>query len=590
VRDGKDNYRLLSYDSLDRLKKIEFTGANTTLDVTEPYVSYTYNRDGDLTSETTREQGTGTVRTRTMTYDKLGRLLTEDLPGGSSPDQTYAYDLVGNLISFADSGGAVEYTYDELNRARSIYEPDATKPTKFQYNDDGQRTLTTYPNDVKVKQDYDDAQRLTAITSYKTDVNSPLEKFTYGYRQPTTNRQTPLIFEKTDGVLNQTTRYAYDALDRLDTATILSSTNSPLAAYDYDLDAAGNVVKRTVTGPAAPASTTNYAYNAANELCDRKTASATAGCTAATYGYDRNANQTATPQRTAAYDLADRTSALTVNATATSMIYLGAGQDRWSAEGNAGLQHNVLGISRRNVGFAVAYFVRDDQGKLVSSRVGSTRAYYLFDALGSITATTDSSGTLTARFDYEPYGTPAPSLSGQWGYVAGIAADVPPGQFGFAAGYRSVAGLYHFGQRYYDPADMRWTQPDPLDQTGDLRQGNRYLYAGADPVNVVDLRGTDIGDTLGDAADAVGSAAEDTVSFVKRNAGKAASITSNLGSASAAYLAVRLGAGACFAGATAGGPVGWTAGYLSCSVFVVGSAGVAGYELYDAYKTARSIR
>lgn len=37
---------------------------------------------------------------------------------------------------------------------------------------------------------------------------------------------------------------------------------------------------------------------------------------------------------------------------------------------------------------------------------------------------------------------------------------------------------------------MRWTQPDPLDHTGDLREGNLFGYAASDPVNLKDLRGT----------------------------------------------------------------------------------------------------
>ena len=74
-------------------------------------------------------------------------------------------------------------------------------------------------------------------------------------------------------------------------------------------------------------------------------------------------------------------------------------------------------------------------------------------------------------------------------------ADVTQGDLGFASGYRSTAGLYHFGQRFYDPSLMRWTQPDPLDQTGDLSEGNRYVYVGADPVGTTDpsdLRGARI--------------------------------------------------------------------------------------------------
>ena len=50
-------------------------------------------------------------------------------------------------------------------------------------------------------------------------------------------------------------------------------------------------------------------------------------------------------------------------------------------------------------------------------------------------------------------------------------------------------GLVHFGQRYYDPQIGRWTQPDPLDQTGNLREGNRYAYVGGDPINASDPRG-----------------------------------------------------------------------------------------------------
>jgi RHS repeat-associated protein len=79
-----------------------------------------------------------------------------------------------------------------------------------------------------------------------------------------------------------------------------------------------------------------------------------------------------------------------------------------------------------------------------------------------------------------------PSGSGQLGSGS---ADVPGGQFGFASGYKSTAGPYHYGQRYYDPALMRWTQPDPLDQTGDLREGNRYVYAAGNPVGIVDPTG-----------------------------------------------------------------------------------------------------
>jgi RHS repeat-associated protein len=63
---------------------------------------------------------------------------------------------------------------------------------------------------------------------------------------------------------------------------------------------------------------------------------------------------------------------------------------------------------------------------------------------------------------------------------------------GFAGGYTVAASgsmkLVHFGKRFYDPDLGRWTQPDTLDQAGDLRQANLYLYVGQDPVNFYELR------------------------------------------------------------------------------------------------------
>jgi hypothetical protein len=52
--------------------------------------------------------------------------------------------------------------------------------------------------------------------------------------------------------------------------------------------------------------------------------------------------------------------------------------------------------------------------------------------------------------------------------------------------------LYTFGTRYYDPSLGRWTQQDPVGGSlGDLNSANRYVYAGDDPVNLVDPSGKD---------------------------------------------------------------------------------------------------
>jgi RHS repeat-associated protein len=47
-------------------------------------------------------------------------------------------------------------------------------------------------------------------------------------------------------------------------------------------------------------------------------------------------------------------------------------------------------------------------------------------------------------------------------------------------------GLYHFGERYYEPTTGRWTQPDPA---GGLTE---FAFAGDDPMNDFDPSGDSI--------------------------------------------------------------------------------------------------
>ena len=63
----------------------------------------------------------------------------------------------------------------------------------------------------------------------------------------------------------------------------------------------------------------------------------------------------------------------------------------------------------------------------------------------------------------------------------------------YASGYTdSATGLIQFGLRYYQPATGRWTQQDPLGGSlFDPSSGNRYAYANANPVNLVDPTGAD---------------------------------------------------------------------------------------------------
>jgi RHS repeat-associated protein len=92
---------------------------------------------------------------------------------------------------------------------------------------------------------------------------------------------------------------------------------------------------------------------------------------------------------------------------------------------------------------------------------------------------TDASANISARYVYKnPYGTDVDT--------SGTAAR----PLRFAGEYLDTeTGLYKIGARYYQPTLGRWTQQDPIDQPADLRQSNPYLFAGGDPVNLVDPTG-----------------------------------------------------------------------------------------------------
>jgi len=519
VTKTKDALRRETSAKLTTTSKVQnYTAASNS--GTTPNASFTFDSDDNQSGSKT-PAGSGSISSSADFGAQDGdSAAPSSYTGVSSGVQGSAY-LPGRTVNRQDHRTYMNWTNGSDTNALAarssarttpptVFEPGVAKATRFQHDKDGKRTKTAYPNGVVIDQAYDDAKRLIEVHAQKPGATAlTLQRFRYRYADPSTQRETPLRFETIDDKLGKTTRYDYDGMDRLTSATIKSSTgdwaaNGVLAKYAYALDATGSATSKVQSGSELTANTTNYLYNAANQLCWRSTSGAAppASCpNPQQWAYDKNGNQLSGNGTSASYSLADQMTSLTVGAASPmAMVYYGSGQDRWSSEGGVAFQHNVLGVGSRGN----TYFTRDDAGKLVSRRNGTSREYYVMDALGSVTGVTDGAGALVARHDYEPYGKPAPT---SW---ATGSSDVAQGQFGFAGGYRSTGGLYHFGQRWYDPEALRWTQLDPLDQSGDLREGNRYLYAGADPVNLTDPNGMDIIDDLEDAKDGVVDTARST--------------------------------------------------------------------------------
>ena len=278
----------------------------------------------------------------------------------------------------------------------------------------------------------------------------------------------------TDQAGNKTT-YTYDALNRLTEALTKSSGGSTTADYRYTLDGNGNLLQET-TG----SGTTSYAYNADNQTCWSYTGSNTNACSSPPSGahaetYDLNGNLTSTGSGiTLTYNALDQTTAL--NGIAYS--YWGEGQNQRVGGGQARFSYDQLGLSSRSEYGETISLTRDPNGQLVDQR-GASNYYPLLDGQGSIIALTDSSGHLANTYAYDPNG----NRTSQTGSA--------PAYWGFQGGYMVDNGLYHYGARYYNPAQATWTQQDPLNQTSSLTQADRYVFAGDNPVNEADPSGAD---------------------------------------------------------------------------------------------------
>jgi RHS repeat-associated protein len=206
-----------------------------------------------------------------------------------------------------------------------------------------------------------------------------------------------------------------------------------------------------------------------------------------TYAYDANGNETSNSQgRATSYNNRNHASSITPpGLSARTQTYGGPTQFEWLSNGSVNYMNDLLGVASEKDGAgATRYFTRTPTGTVIGQReAGGANRYYVHpDALGSTVNVTNGSGVEQADWEYDPYGQRLAESSGN-----------PPVNWAFAGQYRSEPlSLYKMGHRFYDPKLGRWTQVDPIDQASDLRESNRYGYAGADPINLTDPTGTDV--------------------------------------------------------------------------------------------------
>ena len=473
--DAKGQQTNYTYFADDNVAQVTYTDSNgAALNPPTPSVSYTY--DTNYNRQTTMVDGSGTTvyaynpvtvppalganraasidgpvtnDTITFTYDELGRVSNRKINGNAN-SETWAYDSLGRMSSDVNKLGTFNYSYIGVtHRLQTLTYPGGLT-ANYSY----------FPN----LQD----KRLQQIKS-QTSMSVLLSQFDYTYD---TEGQLQTWKKNYPGLATpQRLDLGYDNADQLLTAPLKKATNNALIRqYTYGYDLASNRTTEQVG-----TSTTTSTPNNVNAITSQS------GGTNRTLSYDANGSLTSDGgTRTFEWDGANRLVAINYTGTTqrSEFSYDGLNRCVKLVEKNG----NTVASTRKFVwcGTEKCEFRNNNgavQFQLYSQGQYQNNAAYFYtrDHLGSIREMTDASGTVVARYDYDP-----------WGRSTTVIGTNKP-DFNFTGLYQHAkSGLDMATYRFYDPDLGRWLNRDPSGESGGL---NLYAYAGGNPANRVDPQG-----------------------------------------------------------------------------------------------------
>jgi RHS repeat-associated protein len=442
VTDAAKRTTSYTYDPANRVKEVTYSDGKT------PAVKYEYNGDGKLTHMT---DGTGET---TFAYDELDRLAEQQ--NGHKEKVGYEYDLANELTKLTyPNGKAITRSYDKAGRLEKITDW-LSNTTKFAYNPDSQQTATTFPSGTSNEDTYayNEADQMSEVKMLKgAEVLASL-----AYTRDDDGQVKGITSKGLPG--EEKPAYEYDADNRLKkggtTAYEYDSANNPtkIGTGSYVYDKASELE----TGPSV-----KYTYN---QVGQRTTTTPTTG-SATTYGYDQ-AGRMITVERpkegeipaikdSYTYDGSGLRASQTISGTTTYMAW------------EAGETTPLL------LSDGVNSYIYGPSGLPIEQINNSTGtvSYLHHDQAGSTRLLTGSTGTVTGKCTYSPYGTPT-------------CEGTTTTPLGYDAQYTSAdTGLQYLRNRVYDPTTAQFLTVDPLAK---LTRAP-YNYVEDNPVNATDPTG-----------------------------------------------------------------------------------------------------
>jgi RHS repeat-associated protein len=475
--DGKGTTTYTCYDGNDRVLQVSTSSSNCAV---ASGITYTYDAAGNTI---TRKNATSTA---TIAYDAQNRPTSKTETASTVYNSSVTYDRASNVLTSV-SGGAgaantTTYTYDAANNLASLAMPGGSCPSStscvtFGYDDAERRNLVTFPSGAKTATTYDTSGRPLSI---KTTNSSGATLVSRAYTYTTTTglaADTALVGTVTDQTGNVTT-HGYDAANRLTGATVKNSGGTVTGSQTFTYDLNGNRTQQVITGTTlGAAGTTNYQYNAADQLCWSGTGTS-ATCTppagATTYTYDGQGNQTSGGNT---YNSFDQLTGTTTGGTLTHTYAGTTNNERFSFTGTTFTNSLLNQVTQETSSAGTTRYVRDPHGTLIGMQDNTgVNYYYTLDNVGSAIMLIDGSQTAAATYTYDPYGNTLTNTG-----TSGINTT---NHYRYATGYTDPTGLTKLGARYYNPTTGRFTQTDPSGQ-----ETNRYAYVNGNPIAQDDSTG-----------------------------------------------------------------------------------------------------
>jgi RHS repeat-associated protein len=206
-----------------------------------------------------------------VAYDALGRPTnkTSFARGSSEPRQRVGrtYDAWGRPETVSDQRGETRFHYDAAGRLTSVATPEAT--SHYEYDPASGHRMRAFTDQTETRYTYDELGRLATATLVKRNGEFLPAPETVAYEYTPNGSRAAMTLPN-----GTRTRYQYDSRDRLTLLTHATATGELLASYAYHLspDNLRTAVTEVVRSPAGDYRTNHlqYTYDPLSRLVAEK--------------------------------------------------------------------------------------------------------------------------------------------------------------------------------------------------------------------------------------------------------------------------------------------------------------------------------